>query len=132
MKVEVQKDWYSINQCKNNPNKLYIFGDNFIRKGYGGQAQIRDCQNSFGIATKFAPGTYEKDYFSDIMYDQCINIIKMDIDDLLQYLSTTSIIDTVIFPVDGLGTGLSELPTRAPKVYKFLNDELFKNFGIKL
>jgi hypothetical protein len=28
--------------------------------------------------------------------------------------------ETVVIPADGLGTGLAELPTRAPKIFAFI------------
>ena len=34
--------------------------------------------------------------------------------------------DALIFPKDGLGTGLAELPKRAPKTYKYLNKAIQK------
>ena len=128
MKIKKQDEWYSVRQCQHNPNTLYIFGDNVMRAGKGGQAIIRDCQNSFGIVTKWAPGKLPRDYFSD--FDTSLNHIKYDLIQLKDYLKDT-IIDTVVFPADGLGTGLSDLPNKAPDTYKEMNDLIFKQFGIK-
>ena len=47
MPVELQKH-FSVEDCNNNPDKIYVFGDNLIHKGKGGQAIIRDCCNAFG------------------------------------------------------------------------------------
>lgn len=35
----------------NNPNALFVFGDNLIRKGYGGAAALRDHPQAFGFVT---------------------------------------------------------------------------------
>lgn len=44
----------------------YVFGDNFARKGYGGQAgEARNEPNAIGIPTKRNPGWAEKDYLTD-------------------------------------------------------------------
>ena len=39
-------------------------------------------------------------------------------------------LDTLVFPIDGLGTGLSKLPQMAPKVFLALSALLYKTFGI--
>jgi hypothetical protein len=31
---------------------------------------------------------------------------------------------TVVVPTDGLGTGLAELPTRAPKIFAFIENRI--------
>lgn len=36
----------------------------------------------------------------------------------------------VYFPKYGIGTGLSEMPTRCPKLYKKMTDWIWDNFGI--
>jgi len=125
----IQKEWYSIEQCKNNPNTLYIFGDNFMRVGKAGQAQIRDCQNTFGIATKWSPSNRDDAFFSDNI--ECENIISNDIQILLNYLKNSNTIK-VVFPADGLGTGLSNLQKKAPGILLFLNNKIKKMFNIKL
>jgi len=125
----IQKEWYSIKQCKDNPNNMYIFGDNFMRYGKAGQAVIRDCQNGFGIATKWNPSNNNKAFFSDIK--ECYNIIDNDIHLLVKYLNNNTV-DKVIFPADGLGTGLSNLQEKAPGVLLYLNNKIKKIFNIDL
>ena len=56
MKVEVVNK-YTNALLKKNRNKLFVFGDNCLRKGKAGQAIIRDQPNSAGIATKVLPDT---------------------------------------------------------------------------
>ena len=63
--ILIQKEWYSVEQCRANPDTLYIFGDNAARRGKAGQAIIRDEPNSFGICTKLEPGMYSRDFFHD-------------------------------------------------------------------
>ena len=118
-----QKEWYSVEQCLANPQNLYIFGDNTIRKGKGGQAQIRDCPNAFGIATKFLPSTTNESYFNDS--NEVKDII---IDDIVKLLQLEDQYENIIFPYDGLGTGLSEMPTRCPLVFQIMNARLLALF----
>jgi hypothetical protein len=126
MKVEIQKEWYSIKQAKDNPDKIYVFGDNLIGKGTGGQAKIRYAKNSFGIPTKRLPSRTKNAYFSDQMdekiaiYDSIIKLKKM-------YDNGK----TIVFPVDGLGTGLSKMPEFSPKLFKYMNNLISKTFNIK-
>ena len=130
MKIEIQKEWYSVEQCLANPNKLYVFGDNSLRIGKGGQAQIRDCKNSYGIATKYTPRMDNEAFFSD-KPDQA-EIVFNDIKELYEFYITdkTDIIDTIVFPADGLGTGLSEMPLRSPKMFKWLHETISLLFDI--
>ena len=51
--VVVQEEWYSIEQCRANPRAIYVFGDNLLRKGLGGQAkEMRGEPNTLGIVSK--------------------------------------------------------------------------------
>ena len=123
IKVEIQEDWYSLDQCKKNPNKLYVFGDNTKRVGKGGQAGIRDASNSIGIATKRLPTMDENGFFSD-QPDEA-RIIFEDIYNLLYTFSKfDDLFDTIVLPADGLGTGLSQMPKRSPKLFNWMNDTL--------
>ena len=128
MKFIKQDKWYNVDQCLEESDSLFIFGDNTIRKGKGGQAQIRDCKNSFGIATKLYPSMKESSFFDDS--EKCFDIIDKEIDNLKNIISTTDY-KTIVFPADGLGTGLSDLQNRAPKLLEHLNKRLVEAFEIQ-
>ena len=101
-----------------NPQVLYLFGDNLLRIGYGGQAaEMRDEPNAVGVATKKAPGMGSKDFFTDDEYLENIEIIHDDLKRARDHLIAGGI---VVVPSDGLGTGLSELPKRAPSTNRYL------------
>jgi len=123
-KIEVQKEWYTFNQCKENPNKLYVFGDNTFRVGSAGQASIRKESNSFGIATKVSPSTTTDAYFKD---DSEIHwaYIKSDIEKLKEISKDY---DVIVFPADGLGTGLSDMPNKCPRLFQKMVDLLIRDF----
>lgn len=130
-KIEIAEYFYSEEVCLLNPNKLFIYGDNILRRGKAGQAQIRDCENSVGIATKFHPGMDNEDFFDDLKLNQCSNIILQDIQKVIKCLSNPQRnFDTLVFPLNGFGTGLSQLPERAPEVYKNLCVLLYQNFKV--
>ena len=127
MKVEIQKEWFSLSQCAENPRKLYVFGDNLIRYGKGGQATIRDARNSFGIATKRLPSMAPNAFFEDMESDYiaCFEDIKR-----LQETLESGEFDTVVLPKDGLGTGLSRMPENSPKLFVEMNELISKVFNI--
>ena len=120
--VEVM-DRYSDADVKSNPDKVFVFGDNVQRKGTKGQAQIRNNNNAMGIATKLAPSTDSSAYMSDKDFDNNKSIIDRDINKI----KATG--KTVVFPKDGLGTGLAKLKEKAPKTYSYLKQRLLEEFG---
>jgi len=116
MPVRFQK-WITRQDLKNNPNVIYVFGDNTQRVGLGGQAkEMRGEPNAHGVATKWAPGWDDADFFKDdeASFKACISDFK----DIFYALRDGK---TVVFPSDGLGTGLSMLPQKAPKLYARLH-----------
>lgn len=130
-KLEIVEYFYSVEICLNNPNKLFIFGDNTQRYGKAGQAQIRECQNSVGLATKFNPGMNDYDFFSDARFEECSTIMERDVQKIINCLTNPSRgFDTLVFPVNGFGTGLSQLPEKAPRTYGILCKLLNDYFGI--
>ena len=104
------------------PTHLYLFGDNMWRRGYGGQAQeMRGHTNSIGVPTKWSPQNVDKAYFKDDDFAH----IKPEIDfafDLAR--GWLSVGNTVVIPADGLGTGLADLPNRAPIIHYYIKKKI--------
>ncbi len=123
MPITFQK-WITRADLKANPNTLYVFGDNHVRQGFGGQAkEMRGAKNSHGIATKWKPDSrLETSFFSDDYLPVLHRILRIIEDDLKVVERFLQAGGDVVIPRDGLGTGLSELPTRAPKVHKFIEE----------
>lgn len=44
---------------KNNPNHIFVFGDNVKRVGTGGAAKFRDMPNTYGFITKKYPCNHD-------------------------------------------------------------------------
>ena len=108
--------------CQANPEALYLFGDNDQRIGYGGQARaMRDEENAVGIRTKWLPNMKPAAFFDDDDYDEITAMIYQDLEPARAHLSAGKI---VVIPMDGLGTGLSQLPDRAPRVFAYLQEQL--------
>lgn len=115
---------------KANPHLLYIFGDNLKRYGFGGQAkEMRGEPNSFGIATKrLASHNYPEDYFHDEDPD-VIGIIDEEFKELKKFVHEKISLyehyfQAIVIPLDGIGTGLSKLPEKAPKLLEYINKKL--------
>lgn len=121
--VEVEANYYTPELLKANPNKIYVFGDNNQRQGKKGQASIRDEANAMGISTKVRPAADEDAFMTD--KDLANN--KAVIDSDIAKIKATG--KTVVFPKDGLGTGLAALKTKAPLTYAYLKQRLLEEFG---
>jgi hypothetical protein len=82
--------------------------------GRGGQA--RECRgepNAVGVATKRSPSMAESSFWSDSDFLRCSAIIDADMAPLFSHIEQGG---TVVFPKAGIGTGLSQLPARAPSL----------------
>lgn len=122
MKMIIQQHRIYRQDLKNNPTIMFLFGDNLLRSGFGGQAAaMRGEPNAVGIATKCSPSVDEGAFFSDDDYEANVQSILDDVMPVMRHIVKGGI---VIIPSDGLGTGLSELETRAPKTNKALTDTI--------
>ena len=107
---------------RENSEVLYLFGDNEVRQGFGGQA--RECRgevNAVGIATKKYPDMQEHSFWSDDEFERVKKILDMDLSRAITHLKNGGI---VVCPKNGLGTGLSKLPEKAPKVFQYLVSQI--------
>ena len=121
MPIKYQK-FITRQDLKNNPNDIYLFGDNLMKVGLGGQArEMRGEPNAIGIPTKFAPGNAPEDFFSDLdfqMIQRKYDVLFANLGELLRGGKT------IVIPEAGLGTGLADLPNKAPMIYAELCDLL--------
>ena len=98
---------YNRQTLASNPDKIYIFGDNLLETGKGGQAIIRGMPNARGIPTKKKPTMENNAFMNDIEYD----VNKKAIDEAFDLIPQDKI---VLLPEDCIGTGLAQLEQRAP------------------
>jgi len=117
---------YSVEDLRNNTDKIYIFGDNTEGWGKGGQAIVRDEPNAFGISTKDSP--------TQFMSDDNFKANKAKIDADIAAIKADG--RPIVFPEDGIGTGRADLQNKAPRTWAYLQKELNKlkgdNFGASL
>ena len=102
------------------PNTLFVFGDNMIARGLGGQAkEMRGEPNAVGIPTKIMPGMSYADFFRDEDYERAKPKIDAAFVRLFAHVAQGG---DVVWPEDGIGTGLAELPKRAPRIWKLIEE----------
>lgn len=118
---------WTVYDVKEDHKSLYIFGDNNIKKGLGGQAIIRDCVNSVGIPTKKYPNNNPESFYNDDEYDNnCKNIY----DSIVNIIRICKTYETIVFPKNGFGTGLADLPRKAPRTCHYLEKIINDVFDI--
>ena len=107
---------------KENPDKIFVFGDNDQRVGLGGQAkEMRGEPNSIGIRTKKSPSMDESAFYNDNELEQNKTKINEDINRIKEQVELGK---TIVFPLSGVGTGLSQLQTKAPQTFQYLTTQL--------
>lgn len=100
---------------KAHPDWLFVFGDNMMRHGYGGQAaEARGEPNAIGIATKVKPSMESDAFLADQDYD---NWFAAERSTLRRLMEASRSGRTIIWPHDGIGTGMAQLERRAPSIW---------------
>jgi hypothetical protein len=104
---------YTRSEIQSNRAVLYVFGDNFERKGLGGQAgQARGEPNAVGIATKRRPSREEDAYLTDDDYDKWVAFNVLSCAQIDSHLTRGGV---VVWPTQ-IGMGRADLQGRAPRI----------------
>ena len=109
---------------RENREKRFVFGDNMFGRGLGGQAgAMRGEPNSIGVPTKWSPEHKPGAYFTD---DDWLNAnVRHALFQAFESIEAAlSAGHDVIIPEDGIGTGLAELPQRAPAIASYIDGRL--------
>lgn len=117
--------------CQANPEAVFVFGDNLIKKGEAGQAVIRNEPNTFGVPTKKLPLMSTDSFFSDAYseYEAARSALK--------HLWRIHLLNkVVVLPKQKIGSGLARLQDNSPKIAKMIDDfyvaaEAAEQFEIK-
>ena len=109
-------------KIKQNPEVLYLFGDNIIRRGLGGQAkEMRGEDNTLGIISKKYPSNTSESFFYDEDFYLWLEHFSADIKNLAEKINSGKYKALVI---PQIGVGLADLPNKAPKIWKYLKTTL--------
>ena len=123
VKVETVKE-YDSKLLKDNPDKVYLFGDNLVGKGKGGQAVIRNEPNAIGIPTKKKPSMTEDSFMRDYPpseYDSNVKAIDKAFEKVYEAIDEGK---TIVLPENNLGSGFAKLQEKAPKTWAYLQDKI--------
>lgn len=113
---------YTREYIREHPEWLFVFGDNYERKGLGGQAKAcRGEPNAIGWFTKKAPNNLPASYLSDLDFGDWLANCYEDYTLIVAALKAGKV---VVFPEDGIGTGLARLPERAPEIASTINNAI--------
>lgn len=108
--------WYTPADCRAHPDTYFVFGDNLAGWGKAGQACIRGEPNAIGVPTKISPTEYFTDTTPgallaiDAAFDRIEQELRMGHD--------------VVVPAAGLGTGLAQMPRRAPRILAYIRERI--------
>jgi len=110
-KIIITKDY-----LQENPNHIFVFGDNTLRRGYGGAAALRDLINTYGFITKKYPNNKISSFYTPYKYKY---IYKREINFLREHIRRNQ---DRMYLISKLGAGLAN---------KFLIFEKIINVKIK-
>lgn len=96
MKVNVDGQF-----LEDNPNCIFVFGDNTIRRGKGGAAALRDYPNTYGFITKKFPANNDKDFYT---VEEYINVYN---DELRKLIDALMVSGDKVFLISPVGSGLA-------------------------
>lgn len=102
------------------PDTLFVFGDNLMCAGFGGQAaEMRGEPNAVGIPTKHRPDNHEASFLCD---EDILNPVFMAHAGAAAIRLTNHIHHggKVVWPADGIGTGLANLKSNAPAIWNWI------------
>ncbi|AJD54446.1 hypothetical protein SAMN02744133_108175 [Thalassospira xiamenensis M-5 = DSM 17429] len=105
---------------RDNSDTLFVFGDNLIRRGLGGQArEMRGEPNAVGIPTKRLPSMEPEAFFTDHDFETWREHSAKDWGRLLSHVKRGG---RIVIPAAGIGTGLARLEENAPKIAIAIRD----------
>lgn len=103
---------------------LFVFGDNMERRGHAGQAAaMRGEPNTVGVPTKWRPERTTGAFFSDADWDN--DAVRRAVMEAFGRVEA-ALADgrTVVIPEAGLGSGLADLPRRAPRIDAYIRSRI--------
>lgn len=102
---------------QHEPETLFVFGDNLLRSGFGGQAaEMRGEPNAVGLPTKRYPRMDDAAFLTDNDFFEVVVAAAADIGRLAQHAKKGKLI---VWPSAGIGTGLAMLSQHAPVIFEF-------------
>lgn len=111
------RTWITREMLREEPDTLFVFGDNMARTGMGGQAaEMRGEPNAVGIPTKWRPSMQPEAFFSDRDLVAWHEATRGDLTRLVDHVGK------IVWPKSGIGTGRAKLKGRAPLIWEFIEN----------
>ncbi len=123
MKIITFDGYWTIDTVRSMPKYLFVFGDNDVKKGTGGQAIIRHEENAIGIPTKKLPNNAKTSFYTDDEYESNISKIDNAIEEIFIKVKEEDY-EGIVLPIDGFGTGLAKLKDYAPRTLIYLENKI--------
>jgi hypothetical protein len=112
------RPWITRAMLRAEREKLFVFGDNLARVGFGGQAkEMRGEPNAVGLPTKRSP----HEFLQDRDLDEIRSVVAPDLMRLQNHLLVGK---TIVWPADGIGTGRAALHHHAHDIHEWYGDLL--------
>jgi len=103
---------------RDEPETLFVFGDNMEQRGFGGQAkEMRGEPNAVGIPTKWKPDMSEQAFFKDEHLDAVKDRIISAFVRLRNHQLNGG---KIVWPQAGIGTGFANLEKSSPKIWALI------------
>lgn len=84
-----------------HPDWVFVFGDNTIRRGYGGAAKLRDHSQSYGFITKKYPDWKDSSFYTP---DEYRPVFEEEMKKLIALIETNP---NKMFIISKLGSNLA-------------------------
>jgi len=97
---------------RENPDKVFVFGDNLLRKGKKGGAVLRDEPNTYGFVTKKAPNNLDSSFYRPSEYKE---VFRHELNDLINVIEANP---DKTFLISKIGSGLANKYNIFEKVIK--------------
>jgi len=111
---------------KDHPECIFVFGDNLIRYGKKGAAELRDEPNTYGFITKKAPSFKDSAYYRSEEYKPLFEKEWQKLIDLIESNPDK------IFLISKLGSGLANKYNIYDKIIRPRISELSKYENVQL
>jgi len=114
----IRLDHITRSLVRSHRDRIFMFGDNMERAGFGGQAaEMRGEPNTIGVPTKWSPRRHDGAYFKDSDWDYFGVRITIQ----SAFATARMFLDAgvmVVVPSAGFGSGLADLARRAPRIHE--------------
>jgi len=86
---------------RNHKDQILVFGDNTLRRGYGGCASLRDENNTYGFITKRYPNNLDTSFYKPNEYSRILDMEMLRLENCIKSNPSR------VFLISKVGSGLA-------------------------